>query len=201
MSRFQANREAKYDNPFGRNHPKEQTPHHTQDGAGEAIGGQDMVPDDKIPTPVDPADLDDAPQGKEHKDVEELLQDATLDLGDQQQQHLQELVADLQQLTDQDMESEDQDDTESGSGDRGSSSNSDSEPDPPPPTPPAAVESDDDMAGTQIGIPKFTGQETDVSDKAKDWLTGLLPTSPRRASAQENGRKDVASSGDRSCRT
>ncbi len=31
----------------------------------------------------------------------------------------------------------------------------------------------DDMAGTKIGIPKFTGQETDVSDKARDWLTGL----------------------------
>ncbi len=29
------------------------------------------------------------------------------------------------------------------------------------------------MAGTKIGIPKFTGQETDVSDKANDWLTGL----------------------------
>ncbi len=31
----------------------------------------------------------------------------------------------------------------------------------------------DDMAGTKIGILKFTGQETDVSNKAKDWLTGL----------------------------
>ncbi len=29
------------------------------------------------------------------------------------------------------------------------------------------------MAGTKIGIPKFTGQETDVSDKARDLLTGL----------------------------
>ncbi len=29
------------------------------------------------------------------------------------------------------------------------------------------------MAGTKIGIPKFTGQESDVSDKARDWLTGL----------------------------
>ncbi len=29
------------------------------------------------------------------------------------------------------------------------------------------------MTGTKIGIPKFTGQETDVSNKAKDWLTGL----------------------------
>ena len=36
------------------------------------------------------------------------------------------------------------------------------------------VESDDDdIAATKIGIPKFTGQETDVSDKAKDWSTGL----------------------------
>ncbi len=32
---------------------------------------------------------------------------------------------------------------------------------------------DEDMAGTKIGIPKFTGQETDVSDKARDWLTCL----------------------------
>ena len=29
------------------------------------------------------------------------------------------------------------------------------------------------MAGTKVGIPKFTGQETDVSDKARDWFTGL----------------------------
>ncbi len=32
---------------------------------------------------------------------------------------------------------------------------------------------DEDLAGTKIGIPKFTGQETDVSDMARDWLTGL----------------------------
>ena len=32
---------------------------------------------------------------------------------------------------------------------------------------------DEDKAGTKIGIPKFTGQETDVSDKARDWFTGL----------------------------
>ena len=32
---------------------------------------------------------------------------------------------------------------------------------------------DEEMAGTKIRIPKFTGQGTDVSDKARDWFTGL----------------------------
>ncbi len=48
------------------------------------------------------------------------------------------------------------------------------DPDPSSFPPPADVESDDDnMAGTKIGIPKFTEQETDISDKAKDWFTGF----------------------------
>ncbi len=88
--RLQADREAKYDNPYGRNHPMEQTSQHAQDGAGMASSGEDMSSDDNIPMPLDPTDLDDAPQREEHDDMEKLLQEATLDLGDQQQQHLQQ---------------------------------------------------------------------------------------------------------------
>ncbi len=32
---------------------------------------------------------------------------------------------------------------------------------------------DETMAATKVGIPKFTGQETDKSNKAKDWIRGL----------------------------
>ncbi len=144
---------------------------HTQDGAGKLSSGEDTLSVNKIPTPEDSADPDDGPQGEEHDNLEEVLQDATLDLEDQQQQHLQQqdqqqpqkLVADEQQLPNQDPESEEQDDAaaEGGDGDdqdRDNGSDNDNEPDPATLPPPAAVESDDDMAGTKIGIPKFTGQ-------------------------------------------
>ncbi len=101
--RLQADREAKFDNPYGRNRPEEQKPKHTQDetgktnggedtssddmhtqdGAGKARGGQHTSPDVKNLTLVDPVDQDDAPQSQEHDNKEELLQDDTLDLGNQ----------------------------------------------------------------------------------------------------------------------
>ncbi len=36
----------------------------------------------------------------------------------------------------------------------------------------ARVSDSDDktLAATKVGIPKFTGQETDISDNAKDWI-------------------------------
>ncbi len=69
-------------------------------------------------------------------------------------------------------------DTEGNGDDIGSGNNSDTNnkslPPPPGTLPPVPVESDnDEMAGTKINIPKFTEQETDVSDKAKDWFTVL----------------------------
>ncbi len=39
---------------------------------------------------------------------------------------------------------------------------------------PPRVESDnEEMSGTKIGNPKFTGKETDVRDKGRDWFIGL----------------------------
>ncbi len=138
----------------------------------------------------------DIPQGREDNNLEELLQDAALKAEGQQQ--LQQVAAGLQPLPDQNQENEGNQDIaaeEEGGGDEeqeqggeedeedddssslsGSSSSSSSfeEVDSP------SFSDDDEMAGTKIGIPKFTGQETDVSDKAKDCLTGLRRTSLRK---------------------
>ncbi len=78
---------------------------------------------------------------------------------------------DRQQLPNQEPDTEDAGSNLTGDGSSDTNSESISPPGTPPPV---QVESDDDeMAETKIGIPKFTGQETDVSDKARDWLTGL----------------------------
>ena len=56
------------------------------------------------------------------------------------------------------------------------------------------------MSGIKIRIPKFTGQETDVSDKARDWFTGLQ-TCFTKNGMPVSGRGDVGSSVGRWCPT
>ncbi len=103
---------------------------------------------------------DASPQREEHDETVELLQDIAQELENQQ---LDQQQQDLELPTDNDQHS-----------DEGGSSGNRTPPGSPPLASPLRVESDDkDMAGTKIGIPKFTGQETDVSDKARDWFTGL----------------------------
>ena len=172
---LQADREAKFKNKYGRNHPQEQQPQH-HDGAGEANQGEDTSTGDKDPALVDLVDLDDAPQSEEHDDLDELLQDAARDFGNQQQQDLQQhdqqqqdLVADQQPQPNQESDPEDVGSNLTGD----SNSDTDSELESTSGTSSSGESDDDDMAGTKIGISKFTGQETDVSDKARDWFTGL----------------------------
>ncbi len=91
----------------------------------------------------------------------ELLHNVAQELENQQQ-------LDQQQ---QDLELPNNNDQHSN---EGGSSGTRTPPGSPPLASPPRVESDnEEMAGTKIGIPKFMGQETDVSDKARDWFTGL----------------------------
>ncbi len=197
VRRLQADREAKFENRYGRNRPQEQQPH--QAGAGEANRGEDTLAGDKDPALVDLADLDDAPQSEEHDDLDELLQDAARDFGNLQKQDLQQhdwqqqdLVADQQPLPNQEADPADVESNLTSS----SSSDTDTKLELTSRTS-SLGESDDDMSGTKIGIPKFTGQETDVSDKARDWLMGLQTY----FTAPVNGRGDVGSFGGHSCQT
>ncbi len=119
---------------------------------------------------------DTSPQGEEHDDVVELLNDAARELRDLQQprqqldQQQQDLDADRQLPHDSNQEQEsDEEYEESGT----ASTLSGTPPGTPPASPPRVESDDEEMAGTKIGIPKFTGQETDISDKARDWFTGL----------------------------
>ena len=100
--RLQAGRKVKFENKYGRNCPQEQQRQH-QEGAGALDQGKDATIDDEDSALVDLVEEDDAPQGEEHGDMAEFLQDAACELGDQQQQHLQQhgqqqqgLVADQQ---------------------------------------------------------------------------------------------------------
>ncbi len=82
--RLQADREAKFDNKYGRNRPHEQQPHH-QGGAGALGPGEDEKAESKYSAPVELAEGDTSPQGEEHDDVVELLCDVTQELQNQQQ--------------------------------------------------------------------------------------------------------------------
>ncbi len=100
-----------------------------------------------------------SPQREEQDDTVELLQDVAQELRNQQ---LDQQQQDLELPTDNDQHS-----------DEGGSSGTRTPPGSPLASPPRVETNDEDMAGTKIGIPKFPGQETDISDKARDWLTGL----------------------------
>ena len=157
--RLQADREAKFENKYGRNRPHEQQPQH-QGGAGAldaekdgATGGEDSPQMELVEDYA-------SPQREKHDETVELLQDVAQELENQQ---LDQQQQDLELQTDNDQHSNE-----------GGSSGARTPPGSPPLASPPRVETDDeDMAGTKIGIPKFTGQESDVSDKARDWLTGL----------------------------
>ncbi len=154
--RLQANREAKFDNKYGRNRPHEQQPQH-QGGAGALGPGKDEKADGE--DSVELAEGSTSPQREEHDDVVELLHAAAQDLEDQQQldQQQQDLAL--------------PDDNNQGSESEAESSSSGIQT--PPGSPPRVESDDEEMVGTKIGIPKFTGQETTVSDKARDLFTGL----------------------------
>ncbi len=114
----------------------------------------------------------------------ELLHGAAQDLENQQQLDQQQQDLELPNNNNQGSDS-----------DVGSSSSVVQTPpgSPPRADTPAPVESDDEeMAGTKIGIPKFTGQETDVSDKARYWFTGLQTYFTEKSIATVIGRGDVA---------
>ena len=157
--RLQAEREAKLENKYGRNRPHEQQPQHPG-GAGALDTGKDGATGGEDSPPVELVEDDASPQREEHDETVELLQDVAQELENQQ---LDQQQQDLELPTDNDQHS-----------DEGGSSGARTPPGSPPLASPPRVETDDeDMAGTKIRIPKFTGQETDVSDKARDWLTGL----------------------------
>ncbi len=143
--RIQADCEAKFENKYGRDRPHEQQPHHP--GKDGATGGEDSLP-------VKLVEDDASPQREEHDETVELLQDIAQELENQQ---LDQKQQDLELPTDNDQHS-----------DEGGSSGNRTPPGSPPLASPLRVESDDeDMEGTKIRIPKFTGQEMDVSDKAR----------------------------------
>ncbi len=105
--RHRADREAKFDNPYGKGRPQEQTPHHEQDCAGAACRGEDKATSGESQAPLEPRDRDDVPQEELHDDIKELLQDA-LDHGDQQ--HLQQSGQQQEELGEADQQLQDQDD-------------------------------------------------------------------------------------------
>ena len=105
----------------------------------------------------------------------ELLHDAAQELGNQQkprQQHDQQqhdLVAERQlPHQDQDQESDEGPGTPSGMPPGTPPRMPHGSPPGSPPVPERVESEDEDITGTKIGIPKFTGQETDISDKARD---------------------------------
>ncbi len=158
--RLQADRQVKFENKYGRSRPHEQQPQH-QGGAGVLDAGNDGKAGNEDTMPVELVEDSTSPQREEHNDTVELLQDVAQELENQQQ--LDQQQQDLELPTDNDQHS-----------DKGGSSGARTPPGSRPLASPPQLESDDeDMAGTKIGIPKFNGQETDVSDKARDWLTGL----------------------------
>ncbi len=154
--RLQADREAKFENKYGRDRPHEQQPQHPG-GAGALNAGKDGATGGENSPPVELVEDDASLQREEHDETVELLQDVAQELEnqqlDQQQQDL-ELPVDNNQHSDE-----------------GGSSGNRTPPGSPLASPPRVESDDEDMASTKIGIPKFTGQETDVSDK--DWFTGL----------------------------
>ncbi len=156
--RLQADREAKFENKYGRSRPHEQQPQHPG-GASALYTGKDGATGGEDSPPVELVEDDASPQREEHDETVELLQDVTQELENQQ---LDQQQQDLQLPTDNDQHS-----------DEGGSSGARTPPRSPLASPPRVETDDKDMAGTKIGIPKFTGQETDVSDKARDWLMGL----------------------------
>ena len=158
--RLQADREAKFENKYGRSRPHEQQPQHPG-GASALYTGKDGATGGEDSPPVELVEDDASPQREEHDETVELLQDIAQELENQQ---LDQQQQDLELPTNNDQHS-----------DEGGSSGARTPPGSPPlPSPPRVETDDEDMAGTKIGIPKkFTGQETDVSNKARDWHTGL----------------------------
>ncbi len=135
-------------------------------GAGALKPGKDTEADGESSATVELAEGGSSPQREEHNgDVVELLHNAAHYLEKQQQLDQQQQKLELPN-----------DNNQGSDSDAGSSSSGVQTPPGSPPRAgmPAPVESDDkEMAGTKIGIPKFTGQDTDVSYKARDWFTGL----------------------------
>ncbi len=88
VRRFQAGRDAKYNNPYGPSRPEEQQPHDVEEGQQTHGTGQ---AEGKTPTRVDTAEEDSSPEHQGY--LEQLLQDAAQELEEQQpgQQVLQPL--------------------------------------------------------------------------------------------------------------
>ncbi len=161
--RLQADREAKFDNKYGRNLPHEQQPQHQ--GGPAALGpGKDEKANGEDSAPVELAEGNTSPQREEHDDAVELLHDTAQELENQQQLDQQQQDLELPNDNRQGGDKE-SDESEAESASAGTRT--------PPASPPRVESDDEEMTGTKIGIPKFTGQETDVSDKARDWFTGL----------------------------
>ena len=180
---LQADREAKFENKYGRNRPHEQQPQH-QGGAGDISAGKDWKTGGEDSTPVELVDDGISPQREEHGDTVELLQDVARELENQQQ--LDQQKQDLELPTDNDQHS-----------DEGGSSGARTPPGSPPLAPPPRVECDDeDMAGTKIRIPKFTG----ARDRCQQQGQSPSP-SPKSPSASVSGRGDVVSFDGRWCPT
>ncbi len=156
--RLQADREAKFENKYGRNRPHEQQPQHPG-GAGALDAEKDGATGGEDSPPMELVEDDSSPQREEHDETVKLLQDVAQELENQQ---LGQQQQDLELPNDNDQHSDE----------GGSSGNRTPPGSPPLASPPHVGSHDEEMAGTKIGIPKFMGQETDISDKARDCFTG-----------------------------
>ncbi len=180
--RFPAGRDAKYKSPYGPGRPGEQQPRDEEEQ-------REAKPQGATPTHRDASTQQDDVSLEHLEDLEQLLQDVAQEFGLPQQGQVGQLPrvdrddgrgnagqgvqgnADNQEVeiqgeqgqgdADGDQESDESESDDSSSTDSDSGSDT------------TGTSSDDKMAGTKIGIPKYTGQESDVSDVAKDWLTGL----------------------------
>ncbi len=83
--RPQADREAKFENKYGRGRPNEQQPPH-QGEAGALGTGDDEKTDGEGSAPLELAEGDTSPQREEHDNTVELLRDVAQELENQQQQ-------------------------------------------------------------------------------------------------------------------
>ncbi len=98
--RLQADREAKFENKYGRNQPHEQQLQH-QGGAGALSTGEDEKTDGEDSALLELAEGDTSPQREEHDDTVELLQDVAQELENQQQLDQQQQDLELPTYNDQ----------------------------------------------------------------------------------------------------
>ncbi len=186
--RLQADREAKFENKYGRKRPHEQQLQH-QGGAGALGPGEDRTTDSEDSAPLELAEEDASPQREEHDNVVELLHDVAQELENQQQ--LDQQQQDLELPNDNDQQS-----------DEGGSSGTRTPPGSPPLASSPRVESDgEDVQAQRSGSPSSRGRRQTSATRPGTGSPASRPTLPRSPSAPLSGRGDVVSFVGRWCPT